>query len=122
MMGLPEGWVTDPDLSYLDCHILPQWEDWPLGAVFNDYLEIERWVRDLHEELAEPSVSSVFALFSTVLNVAVRARRIPANPCNGVRVSSGDYEADRQVAPPCRCCGRRCGCTTPSGGPGSCWR
>lgn len=86
--------------SYLDTHLLPQWEDWPLISIFNSHIEIQAWVNELHEELAEPSVSSVFALFSTVLNVAVRARRIPANPCNGVRVSSGDYEADRQVATP----------------------
>lgn len=86
--------------SYLDRHILPQWEAWPLGAVFNDYLEIERWVRDLHEELAEPSVASVFAYFSRLLEVAVKARRIPANPARGVRVTSGEYEAERQVATP----------------------
>jgi integrase len=30
--------------TYLDTHLLPQWEGWPLGAIFNDYLEIERWV------------------------------------------------------------------------------
>jgi len=86
--------------SYLDTYLLPQWEDWPPISIFNSHLEIQAWVNELHEELAEPSVSSIFALFSTMLNVAVRARRIPANPCNGVRVSSGDYEADRQVGHP----------------------
>ncbi|MBB4930653.1 hypothetical protein F4561_001473 [Lipingzhangella halophila] len=86
--------------SYLDAHILPAWKDWPLIAIFNNHLEIQGWVNRLHDELAEPSVASVFALFSTLCNTAVRARRIPANPCNGVRVSSGGYETDRQVATP----------------------
>ncbi|MBB4932855.1 hypothetical protein F4561_003675 [Lipingzhangella halophila] len=45
-------------------------------------------------------MASVFALFSTLCNTAVRARRIPSNPCNGVRVSFGGYDAERQVATP----------------------
>lgn len=86
--------------SYLDTHILPAWGDWPLISIFNSHVDIQGWVTDLHEDLSEPSVSSVFALFSTILNTAVRARRVPANPCNGIRVTSGDYDAERQVTTP----------------------
>lgn len=86
--------------SYLDRHLLPQWEDYPLGAIFNDYQEIEGWVKDLHEELTEPSVASVFAYFSRILEVAVKERKIPANPARGVRVTSGEYVGERQVATP----------------------
>ncbi|MDA0565146.1 tyrosine-type recombinase/integrase [Streptomonospora sp. S1-112] len=85
---------------YLDAHILPKWGKWPLISIFNSHVDIQGWVSQLHEDLAEPSVSSVFALFSTICNSAVRARRIPANPCNGIRVTSGDYETERQVATP----------------------
>jgi len=92
--------TRDKYRSYLDNHLRGQWERWPLISIFNSHLDIQAWVNELHEELSEPSVSSVFALFSTVLNVAVRARKIPANPCHGIRVSSGAYEADRQVATP----------------------
>lgn len=104
-----EQWMESARLSdntrakyrtYLDTHILLEWGDWPLIAIFNNHLEIQGWVNRLHDNLAEPSVSSVFALFSTILNTAVRARRIPANPCNGIRVTSGDYAADRQIATP----------------------
>jgi len=45
-------------------------------------------------------VASYFALFSTILNAAVRARMIPANPCSGVRVSSGEFDSERLVATP----------------------
>lgn len=86
--------------SYLDRHILPQWEDWPLGAIFNDYQEIEGWVKDLYEELTEPSVASIFAYFSRILEVAVKDRALPANPARGVRVTSGEYMAERQVVTP----------------------
>ncbi|MEU4525719.1 hypothetical protein AB0F52_44215 [Amycolatopsis sp. NPDC024027] len=66
-------------------------------AIFNGYVEIERWLSELHEDYAE---SSDFALFSTILNAAVRARMIPANPCNGVRVSKGEFDTERLVATP----------------------
>jgi integrase len=86
--------------SYLKNHILPQWEDWPLILIFNHHLEVQGWVNELHDELAEPTVASIFALFSTIMNAAVRARKIPASPCQGIRVTTGDYEAERQLATP----------------------
>jgi integrase len=104
-----EAWLANSRLaittqakyrSYLYNHVLPQWEDWQLILIFNNHLEIQGWVNELHDELAEPTVASVFALFSTIMNVAVRARKIPASPCHGVRVTTGEYEAERQVATP----------------------
>ncbi|MFJ7213509.1 hypothetical protein [Amycolatopsis sp. NPDC098790] len=95
--------------SFLDSQLLPQWKAWPLVAIFNGYVEIERWLSELHEDYAE---SSDFALFSTILNAAVRARRIPANPCNGVRVSKGEYDAERLVATPAQTLRAACACTS----------
>ena len=37
-----------------------------------------------------------FALFSTIVNAAVRARMIPANPCSGVRVGQQRHEYDSE--------------------------
>ncbi|WP_439379707.1 hypothetical protein [Amycolatopsis lexingtonensis] len=84
--------------SFLNTQLLPQWKASPLIAIFNGYVEIERWLSDLHEDYAESSVTSYFALFSTILNGAVRARMIPANPCS---IRSGCWPRRR----------RRCGCT-----------
>lgn len=86
--------------SHLDSQLLPQWSAWPMIGIFNSYIEIEKWVSELHEDYAESTVSSVFATFSTFLNAAVRARIIPASPCSGIRVSSGDYAPERLVASP----------------------
>ncbi|TCO55694.1 N-terminal phage integrase SAM-like domain-containing protein [Actinocrispum wychmicini] len=66
--------------SHLDNQVLPQWSAWPLIGIFNSYVEIEKWVSELHEDYAESTVASVFATFSTMLNAAVRARIIPASP------------------------------------------
>ncbi|MEV4648358.1 tyrosine-type recombinase/integrase [Saccharopolyspora sp. NPDC049357] len=86
--------------SHLDSQLLPQWSAWPLIGIFNNYVEIEKWVSELHDDYADSTVASVFATFSTMLNAAVRARCMPANPCSGIRVTSGAYESDRLVANP----------------------
>jgi len=88
--------------SHLDQHLLPQWQHWSLGAILTSYLEIEQWVKDLHEDLSEPSVASVFASFSKVMEAAAKSRKIPANPARGVRITSGEYEPQHQVATPVR--------------------
>lgn len=69
-------------------------------GIFNCSLEIEKWVSELHEEYTDPTVSTIFALFSTVMNAAVRARMIPASPCQGIRVTSGEFDVSRLVATP----------------------
>lgn len=86
--------------SHLDNQLLPQWRAWPMIGIFNGYVEIEKWVSELHEEYAESSVASFFATFSTILNAGVRSRIIPANPCYGVRVTAGAFEPDHLVASP----------------------
>lgn len=86
--------------AHLDNQLLPQWAAWPMIGIFNSYIEIEKWVSELHEDYAEPTVSSIFATFSTFLNAAVPARIIPASPCGGIRVTTGDYAPERLVATP----------------------
>lgn len=86
--------------SHLDTHLLPQWSAWPMIGIFNNYIEIEKWVSELHDDYADSTVSSVFATFSAMMNAAVRARCIPANPCSGIRVTSGEFESDRLVSSP----------------------
>jgi integrase len=86
--------------SVLDNHVLPQWEAWPLIGIFNSYIEIEKWVSELHQDYADSTVATIFATFSTVLNAAVRAHMIPANPCSGVRVTSGEFGTEHLVASP----------------------
>lgn len=86
--------------TVLNTHLLPQWEAWPLIGIFNAFLEIEKWVSELHEDYADSTVATIFATFSTVMKAAVKARVIPASPCSGVRVTAGEYETEKLVASP----------------------
>lgn len=81
-------------------HVLPQWEAWPLIGIFNGYIEITKWISELHEDYADSTVSTIFATFSTVMNAAFKAQMIPANPCLGVRVTTGEFTTERLVASP----------------------
>ncbi|WP_240686760.1 N-terminal phage integrase SAM-like domain-containing protein [Amycolatopsis suaedae] len=49
--------------SYLDNHLLPQWSAWPMIGIFNGYVEIEKWLSELHEDYTDTTVASIFAAF-----------------------------------------------------------
>lgn len=97
---------------------LPQRSAWPMIGIFNSYVEIEKWVSELHEDYAESTVSSVFATFSTFLNAAVRARIIPASPCSGIRARPATMRRSASWPHRCKRYARRCGCTSPGLGLG----
>ncbi|GAA1979515.1 hypothetical protein GCM10009754_64760 [Amycolatopsis minnesotensis] len=99
-----EGNMVAKYRSLLDNHLLPQWgvaAGWDLQR----YVGIKKWDSELHEDYAESTVATI----STFMTAAVRARKIPANPCHGVRVTSGEYEFDKFVASPVQIlAGSRC--------------
>jgi hypothetical protein len=99
--------------SHLDSQLLPQWSAWPMIGIFNNYVEIEKWVSELHDDYAESTVSSIFATFSTVTNAAVRARCIPANPCSGIRVTRVPMSQTDWSRIQCKPSAPPCACTTP---------
>jgi hypothetical protein len=70
---------------YLDRQLIPKWGDWPIIGIFNSHFDIETWVTQLHGDHEESSVASYFGCFSTIMNAAVKAKVIPANPCSGIR-------------------------------------
>lgn len=84
-----EWWPTRTDLrpsttarddSYYRNHVLPRFGELPLVSI--DYQVITRWVAELHGSgLAPATVRRCHLLLSKLLAGAVRARRIPRNPC-----------------------------------------
>ncbi|MEU4669688.1 hypothetical protein AB0F91_17310 [Amycolatopsis sp. NPDC023774] len=65
--------------SFLDHRLLPR-EARALIAIFTGHVEIERRLSQLQEDYAESSVSSYFALSSTVLNGAAGATKSRVTP------------------------------------------
>jgi integrase len=73
--------------SHLRNHILPRFGDVPLARI--DRLAVKAFVKHLHTHLADSSVRDIVSLLSMLLREAVADRRIPFNPCHGVRIVTG---------------------------------
>jgi integrase len=70
--------------SHLRIHILPRFGDTPLNQITRQTVKV--FVKHLKRHLADSSVASIMALFGLLMREAVIDRRIPYNPCHGVRV------------------------------------
>jgi integrase len=82
--------------NLIRCHILPTWERVPLSAVQHE--QVAAWLRQLHENgLSASRTRQVFTVFAQALDMAVRARRIAANPARGVELPALPGQADLEM-------------------------
>ncbi|MGF1661102.1 MAG: tyrosine-type recombinase/integrase [Kineosporiaceae bacterium] len=70
--------------AMLRTHVLPRWGEVPLAKI--DHLSVQEWVADLGARRAPATVAAAFGVLSMILDVAVRARLLAVNPCDGVRL------------------------------------
>jgi hypothetical protein len=70
--------------SHLRIHILPRFGDAPLNQITRQTVKL--FVKQLKRDLADSSVASIMSLFGLLMREAVADRRIPHNPCHGIRV------------------------------------
>jgi integrase len=73
--------------SHLRLHILPRLGRLQLVAIRRHH--VKTLILDLKKKLAPRSTADVITVLSMVLQEAVEDRRIPFNPCRGVRVNTG---------------------------------
>jgi integrase len=66
----------------LKAHIVPRWGDTPLFAV--GHADTQEWISSI--DLAPASVLYIHRVFSLIMELAVRDKRIPSNPATGVRL------------------------------------
>ena len=76
--------TTARDASVMRTHVLPQWEDWPLGKI--DHLSVQRWVTEIGRRRGPHTVSRCYLLLMGVLRSAVRNRLIAVNPGDDVKL------------------------------------
>lgn len=73
--------------------VKPQWGDVPVVDVKTS--AVRAWVAKLRaDEVGTPTIENAFGLLRQVLGAAVEDRRIPRNPCEGVRLPKRTH-ADR---------------------------
>ena len=67
----------------LAVHVLPRWADAPLASV--EHGAVQAWLGELSATgQSGASVRKIHGVLSAILDLAVRDKRIPANPANGV--------------------------------------
>ncbi len=76
--------------SILRTHVLPMWQDWPLGRI--DHMSVQRWITALGGKLAPATVGKCFGVLRAILRAAVRARLIALDPTEGTTAPS-TYQA-----------------------------
>ncbi|MBE7179938.1 MAG: site-specific integrase [Terriglobus roseus] len=82
--------------SVLVNHVRPRWQDVPLTSV--EYGQVQTWVAQLVESGMSPGhVRKVHGVLSGVLALAVRDRRLPANPALGVELPRMREQARRYL-------------------------
>ena len=66
----------------LSAHILPRWGGTPLAHV--THADVQKWISSI--DLSAASVRYIHRVFSLIMELAVRDKRIPSNPATGVRL------------------------------------
>jgi integrase len=71
--------------SALNVHVLPRWNSTPLARV--EHGDIQKWVAEMTaRKQSGAAVRKSFGVFSSILDLAVRTKRIPSNPAAGVHM------------------------------------
>jgi integrase len=66
----------------LSKHIVPRWGSTPLSQL--PHADVQKWISSL--TLAPATVRYIHRVFSLIMELAVRDKRIPSNPATGVRL------------------------------------
>ena len=85
--------------SHLRLHILPALGPLPLVDIRRQH--VKTLAVALGKRLSPRSVTDVIMVLSMLLQEAVKDRRIPLNPCRGIRIPKG-IRAERPTPPPIR--------------------
>lgn len=79
-------------------HIEPHFGSWKLAEISHE--EIQAWVNSLEAKLAASSIIKVFQILDKMLAFAMRTKRIPFNPADGIILPTVHAKHPEDVRPP----------------------
>jgi integrase len=79
-------------------HVEPHFGDWRIGDI--GYLDVEEWITKLTKVTGVPTIIKAFRVLDPMLGAAVRDRRIPHNPCEGVKLPEQKAKHPEDLRPP----------------------
>lgn len=80
-------------------HVQPHFGSWPLLAI--GHLDVEEWIGKLLKKTGVPTIIKAFQVLDRMLAAAVRdQRRIPVNPCDGIKLPKTQAKHPDDEMPP----------------------
>lgn len=79
-------------------HVETKWGGWSLADV--SYLEVKGWVAALRKTHAPGTIIKIFQIFDRLMTAALRDKRIPFNPCDGVVLPKAKAKHPEDRRPP----------------------
>ncbi|MFF0166720.1 tyrosine-type recombinase/integrase [Streptomyces prasinus] len=90
--------TTETALSVWTNHVEPAFGSWPLTSI--GHLDVEAWVARLDTKVGRATIEKAFRMLDGMMTAAVRDRRIPHNPCDGVKLPKGQPKHPDDLMPP----------------------
>jgi integrase len=83
----------------MDDHVLPRWQKVPLAAV--DYESVQAWVAELAASgMSGAHVRKIHFVLSGVLQLAVKGKRLAANPAKGIELPRAQSKEKKYLTVP----------------------
>ncbi|MFE5334149.1 tyrosine-type recombinase/integrase [Embleya sp. NPDC056575] len=79
-------------------HIDPKWGGYPLVAI--EHLDVKAWVKELGQTLAPGTIIKVHQILDRMLTAAHVEKRIPLNPCEGIKLPTIPKKHPEDRRPP----------------------
>jgi len=79
-------------------HVEEKWGGWSLVDI--SYLEVKGWVASLGKTHAPGTIIKIFQIFDRLMTAALRDKRIPFNPCDGVALPKAKAKHPEDRRPP----------------------
>jgi integrase len=89
--------TTREDTSW-KCHVEPEFGGWKLLDI--SHMDVDTWIAKLTKKTGAEAVTKAFRLLNKLMSVALRDRRIPYNPCDGVVLPKPAAKHPDDLAPP----------------------
>ena len=80
------------------CQVEPHFGGWKIADI--GYLDVEHWVAKLTRETGVPTILKAFRVLDQMMAAALRDRRIPYNPCDGVKLPRLKAKHPDDLMPP----------------------
>ena len=79
-------------------HVRPHFGSWPLVSI--GHLDVEEWIAKLTTKVGKATIDKAYQMLDGMMAAAVKDRRVPRNPCEGVKLPKAQPKHPDDLLPP----------------------